>query len=54
MVKAMRPGKKLKVVFLNILKCFIIEKGDILTYLGLENPQVFENRYMMKLYEKTA
>ncbi len=35
MAKAMRSGKKLKVVFLNILKYFIIAKGGILI-LGLK------------------
>jgi len=53
MVKAMRPGKKLKVIFLNILKYFIIAKGDILN-LGLESPQFFEDKYMVKSYENAA
>ena len=38
MVEAMRPGKKLKVVFLNILKYFIIATGDILI-LDLKAPR---------------
>jgi len=53
MGKAMKPGKKLKVVSLEYIEVFYNRKRRH-SYLGLESPRFFEDKYMVKSYENAA